>query len=318
MPSGHLHVLRGRVCLAHFSGFPLQSISDAGELFWGTPRPQRQLTGKAPDREVMQSVSKTANVQPRTGTFPGTVFSARETCCIDCRAFPSNVRSSRVLGRFCLVSCVFVGVVGSVHSCHAETLQGHVSAPSEEGSAKWVSRRVSDQENIVDPEAASEEQEWTGEIEQALSRRLSVGEKSDVTCGPSSQENVEVTAAVGEYTLQASFTCADPFNTSVLPAANEPTHCLQEPEGTSVPIQQVLQVEGSFKESPEKKYTVTLAKMPDREKVIYYKCNGIAAKVCRVAVKMPEKPAASKFGLVKCHRCARGSDIREELVCYSP
>lgn len=113
---------------------------------------------------------------------------------------------------------------------------------------------------------------------------------------------------IDEYTLQASFTCAkagNDQNTALAPTVSSGTttnKCFAESTcgGGEKGISEVLSgVNGVVQQdaSNPKTFTVTLQKMPIREKKMYLKCTNTSQdKSCVVTVSMPTSPGAGKFG----------------------
>lgn len=202
------------------------------------------------------------------------------------------------MGRFLLFSCAILTLVVAFPAWRAKSPLPLVSAAVARESAPRPLQRVSEEKAVG---LSNLEEANIGPRVHAGPRRLSA-EPSDVTCPPpqGSENASTVDVWIGEYTLQATFACGETFNTSLLPQTSDSKKCLQQAtDSTPKPIKDVLGVDGSFMElqPPAKKYTVTLGKMPSRQKVMYYKCNGTDPKVCTVTVKMPQAPATSKATL---------------------
>lgn len=199
------------------------------------------------------------------------------------------------MDRLSLISCAILTLVVTVSVCMAEVQQAPAGAVVGQDPPSAALRSVLD-EGI--PSHTSQDDEMSQPNRPARPRSLSA-QGNDVTC-PAASEGNDSTAEVemGEYTLQASFACAEAL-TTISPADNDGTKCLAQPaDSQGTPIKTVLGVDGSFKRfDSTQRYTVTLNKMPGRKKVMYYKCSDGNSKTCTVTVRMPKKPDPSKSNL---------------------
>lgn len=134
---------------------------------------------------------------------------------------------------------------------------------------------------------------------QAESRRLS--EAGSPTCDkpyPPEKQSANVIATFSETTLQASFTCAGPYDQGFVPAFTQNTinNCCASPQDDAgSEIAKVLGVKGKAVKDNQT-VVVTLEKIPDkRDQKIYYRCNKTnASEFCLVALALPPPIGQSK------------------------
>ncbi|PHJ24616.1 srs domain-containing protein [Cystoisospora suis] len=127
-------------------------------------------------------------------------------------------------------------------------------------------------------------------------------------CDPSSRDPNqpgELSVTIGEYTLQATFTCGDAKNkiTPDCGTTPQPTCC---PDSTCTSattlISDAIGAAGKIAKDDSGTYTVTLERMPEqRRKEMFFKCEDAAVpqKTCMVKVTIPASPAENECTVAK-------------------
>lgn len=215
------------------------------------------------------------------------------------------------MDRFLLISGGFVALTLCAPSVvSSEMRKGGVSALLEDkvhqsfwgewGQAGWLHTMTG---------AISKSSGETAEISDQVymePRRLE-GLPSSAICNMA-ETSSKIRVQVDEYTLQAKFKCGqeNSGNNNVLVPAISGDHsdkcfgvetCPDPVTGQLISatlegIKGVVQPDSGN----TKTFTVTLEKMPNRDKKLYFKCNDpTGQKSCVVTVEMPTDPGASKF-----------------------